>query len=104
MVTVKEEIMKNIAKQIGIEKSTVKIIIGYFLNTVMKHIIKKERVNFSGFGAFAPKRRGAKTGRIISQNKSVKIPAHYTPVFKPSGKFKEKVKISLGKKVSLGNI
>ncbi|GAB4419511.1 MAG: hypothetical protein OHK0039_32010 [Bacteroidia bacterium] len=45
-----------------------------------------------GFGSFVIKHRKAKVGRIISQNKSIDIPAHNVPSFKPAKVFVEKVK------------
>jgi DNA-binding protein HU-beta len=53
---------------------------------------KGENVYLRGFGSFIVKRRAEKTGRIISKNTTVIIPAHNVPSFKPAKVFIEKVK------------
>jgi DNA-binding protein HU-beta len=47
-----------------------------------------------GFGSFIIKHRKEKVGRIISKNRSIVIPAHYVPSFKPAKVFVDKVKNS----------
>ena len=51
-----------------------------------------ENVYLRGFGSFIIKARAAKTGRNISKNTSIQIPAHNIPAFKPSKTFVDKVK------------
>ena len=53
---------------------------------------KGENVYLRGFGSFIIKARAAKTGRNISKNTSIQIPAHNIPAFKPSKTFVDKVK------------
>ncbi|CEN52714.1 SPBc2 prophage-derived DNA-binding protein HU 2 (fragment) [Capnocytophaga canimorsus] len=45
-----------------------------------------------GFGSFIIKTRAEKTGRNISKNTTLKIPAHNIPAFKPAKVFVEGVK------------
>jgi DNA-binding protein HU-beta len=45
-----------------------------------------------GFGSFKIKQRAEKTGRNISKNTTMIIPAHKVPVFKPSKAFVNQVK------------
>jgi DNA-binding protein HU-beta len=45
-----------------------------------------------GFGSFIIKTRAEKTGRNISKNTTIKIPAHNIPAFKPAKVFVEGVK------------
>ena len=45
-----------------------------------------------GFGSFVIKTRAAKTGRNILAKKSIQIPAHNIPSFKPAKDFVETVK------------
>ena len=47
---------------------------------------------FLGFGSFIIKKRAKKTGRNISKNTSVVIPAHNIPAFKPARDFSNDVK------------
>jgi DNA-binding protein HU-beta len=46
-----------------------------------------ENVYFRGFGSFNIKHRAEKTGRNISKNTTIIIPAHKVPAFKPSKEF-----------------
>ena len=45
-----------------------------------------------GFGSFIVKERAEKTGRNISKNTTIIIPAHNIPSFKPAKVFMEGVK------------
>jgi len=50
---------------------------------------------FSRFGSFIIKTRAEKTGRNISKNTTIKIPAHNIPAFKPAKVFIEGVKTNV---------
>ncbi len=66
------------------------------LNAFMKEIKSSlesgENVYLRGFGSFIIKTRAEKTGRNISRNVAVKIPAHNIPAFKPAKVFINGVK------------
>ena len=51
-----------------------------------------ENVYLRGFGSFIIKTRAEKTGRNISKNVAIKIPAHNIPAFKPAKIFVKGVK------------
>ncbi|NNM95293.1 MAG: integration host factor subunit beta [Bacteroidia bacterium] len=91
----KAEIVKEISRETGIERSNVEKTIEAFMSTVKNHLIKNESVSLRGFGNFILKRRAAKIARNISKNTSIHLPAHYIPAYKPSKKFAEKVKKSV---------
>ena len=55
-------------------------------------------VYLRGFGSFIVKERAEKTGRNISKNTTIKIPAHNIPAFKPAKVFVESVKKSVAVK------
>jgi DNA-binding protein HU-beta len=55
-------------------------------------------VYLRGFGSFLVKERAEKTGRNISKNTTIKIPAHNIPAFKPAKVFVESVKKSVAVK------
>jgi len=52
-------------------------------------------VYLRGFGSFIIKKRAEKTGRNISKNTTIKIPAHNIPAFKPAKIFVEGVKTNV---------
>jgi len=56
------------------------------------HSKKNNNVYLRGFGSFIVKTRAEKTGRNISKNTAVIIPAHNIPSFKPSKTFVDSVK------------
>jgi len=91
----KKEVVREIANQTGIERNVVEDVLEDFMATVKKHVVNMEYISLSGFGRFGVKKRAAKTGRIISRNIPVKVPAHFIPSFKPSKKFIEEVKATV---------
>jgi DNA-binding protein HU-beta len=57
-----------------------------------------KNVYLRGFGSFIVKKRAEKTGRNISKNKAIIIPAHNIPAFKPAKTFVEEVKTKVAVK------
>ena len=96
----KAEVILEISQKTGIDKADVSASLEGFFTVVKNSLAKKENVYIRGFGSFIVKHRKEKVGRIISQNKSIVIPEHYVPSFKPAKVFEKKVKSSTGKPVS----
>ncbi|MCH2233159.1 MAG: integration host factor subunit beta [Crocinitomicaceae bacterium] len=88
----KADIVSEISEKTGVEKVAVQRTIEEFMSSVKKSISKGNNVYLRGFGSFIVKTRAEKTGRNISQNKSIIIPAHNIPAFKPAKTFVENVK------------
>ena len=88
----KAEIVNEIAEKTGIEKVVVQATVEAFMKSVRNSLVKGDNVYLRGFGSFVVKRRAEKTGRNISKNTTVIIPAHNVPAFKPAKTFVEKVK------------
>ena len=88
----KADIVAEISEKTGIEKVSVQTTVEEFMKSVRSSIEKGENVYLRGFGSFITKKRAQKTGRNISKNTTIIIPAHYIPAFKPSKSFVEKVK------------
>ena len=88
----KAEIVAEIANKTGIEKVAVQSTVETFMETVKKSMINGENVYLRGFGSFIIKRRAEKTGRNISKNTTIIIPAHNIPSFKPAKTFVNSVK------------
>ena len=91
----KAEIVASISEKIGIEKIDVLAVVEAFMNEVKDSLGKDENVYLRGFGSFIVKERAEKTGRNISKNTTIIIPAHNIPAFKPSKVFVEQVKNSV---------
>ena len=88
----KADIVTVISEKTGIEKVSVQTTVEQFMKAVRSSIEKGENVYLRGFGSFIIKKRAQKTGRNISKNTTIIIPAHNIPAFKPSKSFVEKVK------------
>ncbi len=88
----KADIVKNISDKTGMDKSDVQMIAEKLMDEVKNSLKKNENVYLRGFGSFIIKKRAEKTGRNISKNVAVVIPAHNIPAFKPSKTFVNSVK------------
>ncbi|HJO70496.1 MAG TPA: HU family DNA-binding protein [Flavobacteriaceae bacterium] len=88
----KADLVKNISDKTGMDKSDVQMIVEKFMNEVKNSLKNNENVYIRGFGSFIVKTRAEKTGRNISKNVAVVIPAHNIPAFKPSKTFVNSVK------------
>lgn len=88
----KAEIVANISEKSGIEKGDVLRVVEDLMVEVKGSLNKGNNVYLRGFGSFIVKKRAEKTGRNISKNTTIKIPAHNIPAFKPAKVFVESVK------------
>jgi DNA-binding protein HU-beta len=88
----KADLVADISEKTGVEKIAVQATIESFMNSVIDSMENGENVYLRGFGSFVVKKRAEKTGRDISKNTTLIIPAHYVPSFKPSKSFIDGVK------------
>ena len=91
----KAEIVAEIAGKTGIEKVAVQATVEAFMDTIKNSMVNGQNVYLRGFGSFIIKKRAEKTGRNISKNTTLIIPAHNIPSFKPAKTFVNKVKSSV---------
>ena len=80
----KADIVSNISNELGIDRADVQATVEKFMKEVKISLEKGENVYLRGFGSFIIKTRAEKTGRNISRNVAIKIPAHNIPAFKPA--------------------
>ena len=88
----KAEIVNEIAKTTGIEKTAVLATLEKFMEVVKESLANGENVYLRGFGSFIVKTRCEKTARNISKNTTIIIPEHKIPAFKPARVFMNEVK------------
>ena len=88
----KADIVAQIAEKTGLEKVDVQITVEAFMKEVKGSLESGENVYLRGFGSFIIKERAKKTGRNISKNTTIIIPAHNIPSFKPAKVFIDAVK------------
>ena len=88
----KAEVVNSIAQKTGIEKIAIQTIVEELMTVVKDSLTEGENVYLHGFGSFIVRKRAEKTGRNISKNTTVIIPAHNIPAFKPAKSFMADVK------------
>lgn len=88
----KAELVNSISNKLGVEKNDTQKVIEAFMQEIKNSLYNNDNVYLRGFGSFIIKKRAAKTGRNISKNTAIHIPAHNIPAFKPSKTFADKVK------------
>lgn len=88
----KADIVNEIATKTGIEKVSVQATVEAFMETIKQSMVNGENVYLRGFGSFIIKKRAEKTGRNISKNTTLIIPAHNIPAFKAAKTFVNEVK------------
>ena len=88
----KADIVSEIAKKTGVEKTQIQTIVEAFMDEVKESLVKEENVYLRGFGSFIIKKRAEKVARNISKNTTITIPAHNITAFKPAKSFTAKIK------------
>ena len=91
----KAELVNTISNKLGTEKNETQKVIEAFMQEIRTSMYNGDNVYLRGFGSFIIKTRAAKTGRNISKNIAIEIPAHNIPAFKPSKTFVEKIKVKV---------
>lgn len=94
----KAQIVLKISEKTGLEKAEVLATVETFMSEVKTSLENDENVYLRGFGSFIIKKRAEKTGRNISKNTTIKIPAHNIPAFKPAKVFVNGVKAKVAVK------
>ena len=88
----KADIVNEISKSTGIDKSAVLETVEKFMGTVKDSLANGQNVYLRGFGSFIVKTRSQKTARNISKSTTIIIPEHNIPAFKPAKVFMDLVK------------
>lgn len=88
----KAEIVAQISERTGIEKAAVLAVVEELMGSIKDSMTNKEEVYLRGFGSFIIKHRAEKTGRNITKNTALTVPAHDIPAFKPCKEFMAMVK------------
>jgi DNA-binding protein HU-beta len=88
----KADIVADIAEETGLERVEALKAVEAFMTSVKSSLANGRNVYLRGFGSFVVKERAEKTGRNISKNTTIIIPAHNIPSFKPAKTFVDEVK------------
>ncbi len=88
----KADLVNAIADKTGVPKVDVLVSLESLFKEIKTTLQNGENVYIRGFGSFVIKKRAAKVGRNIKKGKSIEIPEHFIPSFKPAKIFTEQVK------------
>ena len=78
----------EISNVTGVEKEKALKVIEAMMVVGKEKTADGEDICLRGFGTFTTKTRAAKIGRLIKENKSVVVPEHKIPYFKPCEDYK----------------
>ncbi len=87
----RENIVSIICKQTFISRGAVNHIVDVMLDSIGDALARGEKVQFTGFGTFEPKKRNARVGRNPHTKEAVPIPARIIPSFKAGKDLNAKV-------------
>lgn len=87
----KAEFVDHLAKKTDMSKKDAREALDAALDLIVATCAKKDKVTFTGFGTFEPRKQKA-TQRINPQTgKQMKVPAKTVPKFRPGKGFKDAV-------------
>ena len=87
----KAEMIVAVAEKAGMTKKDAEKAVAAVLETITETLIRGEKVQLVGFGAFDVKERGVRMGRNPKTKKEIEIPASRVPQFKAGKALKEAV-------------
>ena len=88
----KADLVNAISEKTGVAKVDVLVTLEELFKEIKSTMTNGENVYVRGFGSFVIKKRAKKVGRNIKKGKSIDIPEHFSPSFKPAKIFTEQVK------------
>ena len=88
----KEKIVTKIARQTGINKPDVGIVVEALFQAIQDAMASGESVYFKGFGRFVNKKRAKKVARNLANNTAILLEEHYVPSLKPFQAFITRIK------------
>ena len=91
----KADLVNIITEKTGVPKVDVLVTLEMFFKEIKSSLSGGENVYVRGFGSFIIKKRAKKIGRHIKKNKSIEIPEHFIPSFKPAKVFVDQVKANV---------
>ncbi|MFM1810053.1 MAG: hypothetical protein RLZZ382_1278 [Bacteroidota bacterium] len=88
----KADLIAKISEETGLERNEVSRAVESMMEFIKSSLTNGQNVYLRGFGSFVVRERKQKTGRNITKNTTIIIPAHNIPSFKPAKVFVEQVK------------
>ena len=87
----KTELIAAAAEKAGLSKKDMEKAVTAALDAITEALVKGDKVQLVGFGAFEVKERGERIGRNPQTKEEIKIPASKAPVFKAGKALKDAV-------------
>ena len=87
----KTELIAAAAEKVGLSKKDTEKAVTAALDAITEALVKGDKVQLVGFGAFEVKERGERIGRNPQTKEEIKIPASKAPVFKAGKALKDAV-------------
>ena len=87
----KTDLIAVAAENAGIPKKDAERVLNAAIDAITAALVKGEKVQLSGFGAFETKTREARVGRNPHTKEAIEIPATRVPTFKASKALKDNV-------------
>ena len=87
----KTELIAAVSESAGLAKKDTERCINAAIDAITAALVKGDKVQISGFGAFESKIREARVGRNPHTKQAIEIPATRVPTFKPSKALKDNV-------------
>lgn len=88
----KAQLINEVAAIGGLKKKDAAVAVDATIAAIVKALEADDKIQLSGFGTFAVKSRGERTGRNPKTGESVVIPATKYPVFTASKSLKQSFK------------
>ena len=87
----KAELISAAAEKAGLSKKDCEKAVNAALDVITEALVKGDKVQLVGFGAFDVKERGARVGRNPQTKEEIQIPATKVPQFKAGKALKDAV-------------
>ena len=87
----RSELIAKIATDRGLYLRDVEKVVGTFFDELTDALVRGDRVELRGFGAFSTKQRDARTGRNPRTGESVEVEAKSVPYFKTGKSLRERL-------------
>ena len=87
----KAELIVAAAEKAGLSKKDSEKVVNAMFDAITEALVKGDKVQLVGFGAFEVRERGERIGRNPQTKEEIKIPASKTPVFKAGKALKDAV-------------
>lgn len=87
----KQEFIDTVAAKAGLSKKDTKATVDAVLETITETLVKKESIQFVGFGTFSTADRAARKATVPGTSKVVDVPATTVAKFKVGKSLKDSV-------------